>query len=255
MDGEEGCPLPPSDGSRSGRRSALPGLRTLIEPPPGGPEGPHRMNAAEPRFLAPGVTRMRDRVRIPRGDHTRTRGGPRRAAAARPHSEAADAGHRQPVRDHRLGPASQPRRLRARSRATTVEAIDTQERNHATQLCREAAREGYDVVVAFGGDGTVNEAANGLVGSDTPLTVPARRLHQRLRPRARHPARRGRRHRAPAAHGRRLEPAPRRPRPRQRPPLHLHRRHRASTPASSSASTHTRRSSALRRLVLHATPR
>ena len=52
-----------------------------------------------------------------------------------------------------------------------VEAIDTQERNHATQICREAAREGYDVVVAFGGDGTVNEAANGLMGSDTPLTA------------------------------------------------------------------------------------
>ncbi len=52
-----------------------------------------------------------------------------------------------------------------------VEAIDTQERNHATQICREAASEGYDAVVAFGGDGTVNEAANGLVGSDTPLTA------------------------------------------------------------------------------------
>src|SRR4051794_41748090 len=52
----------------------------------------------------------------------------------------------------------------------SVEAVDTQERNHATQLCREAAREGYDVVVAFGGDGTVNEAANGLIGSETPLT-------------------------------------------------------------------------------------
>lgn len=52
-----------------------------------------------------------------------------------------------------------------------VEAIDTQERGHATQICREAAREGYEVVVAFGGDGTVNEAANGLVGSDTPLTA------------------------------------------------------------------------------------
>ena len=51
-----------------------------------------------------------------------------------------------------------------------VDAIDTEARNHATELCREAAREGYDVVVAFGGDGTVNEAANGLAGSDTPLT-------------------------------------------------------------------------------------
>lgn len=51
-----------------------------------------------------------------------------------------------------------------------VEAVDTEKRNHATQICREAAQEGYDVVVAFGGDGTVNEAANGLAGSDTPLT-------------------------------------------------------------------------------------
>ncbi len=51
-----------------------------------------------------------------------------------------------------------------------VDAIDTEARDHATELCREAAREGYDVVVAFGGDGTVNEAANGLAGSDTPLT-------------------------------------------------------------------------------------
>ena len=52
-----------------------------------------------------------------------------------------------------------------------VEAIDTEERGHAVQICREAASEGYDVVVAFGGDGTVNEAANGLCGSKTPLTA------------------------------------------------------------------------------------
>jgi diacylglycerol kinase family enzyme len=52
-----------------------------------------------------------------------------------------------------------------------VDAVDTQRRDHATELCREAAQRGYDVVVAFGGDGTVNEAANGLVGSDTPLSV------------------------------------------------------------------------------------
>jgi diacylglycerol kinase family enzyme len=51
-----------------------------------------------------------------------------------------------------------------------VDAVDTEGRGHAVELCREAALEGYDVVVAFGGDGTVNEAANGLAGSDTPLT-------------------------------------------------------------------------------------
>ena len=51
-----------------------------------------------------------------------------------------------------------------------VHAVDTNAKGHAIELCREAAREGYDVVVAFGGDGTVNEAANGLAGSPTPLT-------------------------------------------------------------------------------------
>jgi diacylglycerol kinase family enzyme len=51
-----------------------------------------------------------------------------------------------------------------------VRAIDTQRRGHAIELCRQAAQEGYDLVVAFGGDGTVNEAANGLVGSSTALT-------------------------------------------------------------------------------------
>src|ERR1700716_868514 len=48
-----------------------------------------------------------------------------------------------------------------------VDAVDTENRGHATEICREAAHEGYDVVVAFGGDGTVNEAANGLLGSST----------------------------------------------------------------------------------------
>ena len=51
-----------------------------------------------------------------------------------------------------------------------VTAFDTQRQGHATELVREAAQEGYEVVVAFGGDGTVNEAANGLAGTDVPLT-------------------------------------------------------------------------------------
>ena len=50
-----------------------------------------------------------------------------------------------------------------------VEAVDTQRKGHATELCRDAALEGYDVVVAFGGDGTVNEVANGLAGTRTAL--------------------------------------------------------------------------------------
>jgi diacylglycerol kinase family enzyme len=51
-----------------------------------------------------------------------------------------------------------------------VEAVDTERKGHAIELCAAAAQEGYDVVVAFGGDGTINEAANGLAGSSTVLT-------------------------------------------------------------------------------------
>ena len=36
-----------------------------------------------------------------------------------------------------------------------VDAIDTEASDHATELCRAAARDGYDVVVAFGGFGSV----------------------------------------------------------------------------------------------------
>ena len=50
-----------------------------------------------------------------------------------------------------------------------VTAFDTERQGHATELVREAADEGFEIVVAFGGDGTLNEAANGLAGTDVPL--------------------------------------------------------------------------------------
>src|SRR5207248_3620120 len=47
----------------------------------------------------------------------------------------------------------------------SVEVVDTQARSHATEICLEAASGGYDVVVAVGGDGNVDEADNGHGGS------------------------------------------------------------------------------------------
>lgn len=52
-----------------------------------------------------------------------------------------------------------------------VRLIATQRRGHASKLARSAAIAGDDAVVVLGGDGTLNEAANGLAGSDTALAV------------------------------------------------------------------------------------
>ncbi|NJL95760.1 MAG: diacylglycerol kinase family lipid kinase [Anaerolineae bacterium] len=39
------------------------------------------------------------------------------------------------------------------------------------RLARQALREGYDLVLAYGGDGTINDVVNGLAGTDLPLAV------------------------------------------------------------------------------------
>jgi diacylglycerol kinase family enzyme len=50
-----------------------------------------------------------------------------------------------------------------------VRMVETNRRGHATRLTRAAANDGTEVVVVLGGDGTLNEAANGLAGTDTAL--------------------------------------------------------------------------------------
>jgi diacylglycerol kinase family enzyme len=52
-----------------------------------------------------------------------------------------------------------------------VSMVETGRRGHATRLALDAAAVGTDVVVVLGGDGTLNEAANGLAGSDTALAT------------------------------------------------------------------------------------
>src|SRR3954447_5511308 len=52
-----------------------------------------------------------------------------------------------------------------------VETILTEAQNHASEIGREVRDHGYDVVVAFGGGGTLNEVANGLAGTDVPVSV------------------------------------------------------------------------------------
>jgi diacylglycerol kinase family enzyme len=52
-----------------------------------------------------------------------------------------------------------------------VEAVATQAQNHATEIGREALDGGYDVVVAFGGDGTLNEVVNGVAGTELPVAI------------------------------------------------------------------------------------
>ncbi|MDF2630486.1 MAG: hypothetical protein K0R39_4317 [Symbiobacteriaceae bacterium] len=47
----------------------------------------------------------------------------------------------------------------------------TERPRHGEELARQAAAEGYDRVVALGGDGTLNEVGNGLMGTKSALAV------------------------------------------------------------------------------------
>jgi diacylglycerol kinase family enzyme len=63
--------------------------------------------------------------------------------------------------------------LSALQGAADVTIATTTHRNHAAELAASARTQGMDAVVAYGGDGTVNEVVNGMLaqgpGQDTPL--------------------------------------------------------------------------------------
>lgn len=63
--------------------------------------------------------------------------------------------------------------VRALRSETKLDLAYTRRRGHAATLAREARANGMDVVVALGGDGTVNEVVNGLLADGTGADVPA----------------------------------------------------------------------------------
>jgi diacylglycerol kinase family enzyme len=54
-----------------------------------------------------------------------------------------------------------------------LEVVETRYRGHAGTLARQAASEGFQLILTLGGDGTVNEAVNGLLRGWRPGTDPA----------------------------------------------------------------------------------
>ncbi|MDQ2912028.1 MAG: diacylglycerol kinase family lipid kinase [Chloroflexota bacterium] len=58
-----------------------------------------------------------------------------------------------------------------RSQGMRVDVILTPAPDEAARLAREGAADGYQVIIAVGGDGTANEIANGIAGSGAALAL------------------------------------------------------------------------------------
>jgi diacylglycerol kinase family enzyme len=72
---------------------------------------------------------------------------------------------------HRVSLSNEDPVIGALARGFDVELAETKSPGHATELAARAAEEGLGLVIALGGDGTVNEVTNGLARSATALAV------------------------------------------------------------------------------------
>ena len=57
------------------------------------------------------------------------------------------------------------------SRDHDVQVVETNRRGHATRFAQDAAHRGLDLVISFGGDGTLNEVISGIQTLKTPPAV------------------------------------------------------------------------------------
>lgn len=71
----------------------------------------------------------------------------------------------------RLSPASREQVIEALRARFRLEGFSTTGRGAAIAIAREAADSGAEMVIAFGGDGHVNEVANGLADTGCPLGI------------------------------------------------------------------------------------
>lgn len=72
---------------------------------------------------------------------------------------------------HRVTRRSRDRVLDALAGTFELDVRSTKAAEHATELAAGAADAGADLVIVLGGDGTLNEAVNGVAGTGVPLAI------------------------------------------------------------------------------------